>query len=94
MESADPELGPLAHQPPTSRLLLYSLHADYGAPWWLKLYPGAGLSACLLHTPASILSFLHAFFQQDTNPLGSQSTSSVTSSLGPPSGRQIQAIFV
>lgn len=38
-------------------------------PGGLMLYLDAGLTCCLLHTPASILSVLHASLQQGTNPL-------------------------
>lgn len=44
-------------------------------PGGLMLYLDSGLTCCLLHTPASILSVLHASLQQGTNPLKSQPTS-------------------
>ena len=58
MGSAEPELGLLAHLLTPFSITVSSL--TLVPPGGLMLYLGAGLTCCLLHTPASILFVLHA----------------------------------
>lgn len=58
MGLAERELGLLAHLFTAFSVTLYSL--TLVPPGGQMLYLGAGLTRCLLHTPASILSVLHA----------------------------------